>query len=109
MNNKTALARATAACAALLALQALACDECDCEDATAPLQTAQADAPAPRAKLAVVRVQAASPSSLPTNIPTTRETVTREDIERSVNATDAEDALKYLPSLLARLERMAWL
>lgn len=49
-----------------------------------------------------MRVQGAAPSSLPTNIPTTRETVTREDIARSINATDAEDALKYLPSLLVR-------
>ncbi|HEY0956366.1 MAG TPA: TonB-dependent receptor [Roseateles sp.] len=57
---------------------------------------------APRTKLGLVRVQGTSPSSLPTNIPTTRETVTREDIERSINATDSEDALKYLPSLLVR-------
>ena len=30
------------------------------------------------------------------------ESVTREQIERTVNATDSEDALKYLPSLLVR-------
>ena len=30
------------------------------------------------------------------------ESVTREQIERTVNATDSEDALKYFPSLLVR-------
>ncbi|MCE4537724.1 TonB-dependent receptor [Pelomonas sp. P7] len=97
--NKTALARAAVTCAVLhlLAPPALACDDCDCDDAPA-----EAPAAPPHHKLALVRVQAAAPTSLPTNIPTTRETVTREDIERTVNATDAEDALKYLPSLLVR-------
>ncbi|WP_028311325.1 TonB-dependent receptor [Derxia gummosa] len=52
--------------------------------------------------LGIVTVRSARPSSLPTQIPTTTEGVTREDIERSVNATDAEDALKYFPSLLVR-------
>lgn len=42
------------------------------------------------------------PTSLPTQIPATMESVTREQIERTVNATDSEDALKYLPSLLVR-------
>lgn len=109
--NKTLLARAAAACAALYLLPglALACDDCDCDDAPAPVASAaavtaaqDADIAAPRAKLGLVRVQGAAASSLPTNIPTTRETVTREDIERSINATDSEDALKYLPSLLVR-------
>ncbi|RZJ07344.1 MAG: TonB-dependent receptor [Rubrivivax sp.] len=105
--NKTALARAAlAACAALpLSFAAMACEDCeDCEDdapAAAPA-AATHEAPTPRTRLELVRVQGAFPSSLPTNIPTTRETVTREDIERSVNATDSEDALKYLPSLLVR-------
>lgn len=99
----SSLARAAAACAALSVWPlAQACDECDCDDATPSAQTTAADTPTPRNKLTLVRVQGAAPSSLPTNIPTTRETVTREDIERSVNATDAEDALKYLPSLLVR-------
>ncbi len=108
MKNKTALARAAAACAALplglLAGSAQACDDCDCDDAPVAASPAASAAsiPAPHARLGLVRVQGAAPSSLPTNIPTTRETVTREDIERSVNATDAEDALKYLPSLLVR-------
>jgi iron complex outermembrane receptor protein len=112
--NKTALARAAAACAALSSLvfastAARACEDCDdAATVAAPLlanATAQAEpatTPAPHSKLGLVRVRGAAPASLPTNIPTTRETVTREDIDRSVNATDSEDALKYLPSLLVR-------
>ena len=42
------------------------------------------------------------PTSLPTQIPATMESITREQIERTINATDSEDALKYLPSLLVR-------
>ncbi len=52
--------------------------------------------------LGIVRVDGAAPSSLPSRIPTTMEGVTGEDIARDINATDAEDALKYLPSLLVR-------
>uniref|UniRef100_UPI00192A376C hypothetical protein n=1 Tax=Escherichia coli TaxID=562 RepID=UPI00192A376C len=115
---KTPLARAAAAaCATLSSLAltpALACDDCDCADTPATAQataqlaaadanTAPASSPAaPRSNLDLVRIQGAAPTSLRTNIPTTRETVTREDIERTINATDAEDALKYLPSLLVR-------
>jgi iron complex outermembrane recepter protein len=95
--NPPAPTRAAAACAALLlaASPALACDDCDGHAPNAPAAT-------PTHKLALVRVQGASPSSLPSNIPATRETVTREQITRSINATDAEDVLKYLPSLLVR-------
>src|SRR6185436_19288537 len=56
----------------------------------------------PTRSLGVVSVTGARPTSLPSQIPTTTESVTREQIERTVNATDAEDALKYLPSLLVR-------
>jgi iron complex outermembrane receptor protein len=42
------------------------------------------------------------PTSLPTEIPTTIEGITADEIARTVNATDAEDALKYFPSLLVR-------
>ena len=42
------------------------------------------------------------PSTLPISIPTTTETISAEQIGRSINATDAEDALKYFPSLLVR-------
>ncbi|MFG6468632.1 TonB-dependent receptor [Roseateles sp. BYS87W] len=118
--KKLPLARAAAACAALAGFalahtSALACDDCDCDDApasstppaaaaaaAAATATAAETAPPPRTRLGLVRVTGASPTSLPTNIPTTRETVTREDIARNINATDAEDALKYLPSLLVR-------
>ncbi|MDP9901234.1 TonB-dependent receptor [Variovorax ginsengisoli] len=64
---------------------------------------AQADAAPERSKsLGIVTVTGGQPSSLPTQIPTTIEGVTREQIESSINATDSEDALKYLPSLLVR-------
>jgi len=56
----------------------------------------------PVRSLGVVTVTGGQPTSLPTQIPATMESVTREQIERSVNATDSEDALKYLPSLLVR-------
>ncbi len=52
--------------------------------------------------LGVVTVTGGQPTSLPTQIPATMEGVTREQIERTINASDAEDALKYFPSLLVR-------
>ncbi|MDB5966737.1 MAG: TonB-dependent receptor [Polaromonas sp.] len=52
--------------------------------------------------LGVVTVNGGQPTSLPTQIPTTIEGVTKEQIEQSINATDSEDALKYFPSLLVR-------
>ncbi|MEJ8811547.1 TonB-dependent receptor [Variovorax ureilyticus] len=60
------------------------------------------DAPERVKSLGVVTVTGGQPTSLPTQIPTTIEGVTREDIETRINATDSEDALKYLPSLLVR-------
>ena len=71
---------------------------------------AAAQAPSPEAddgpervkSLGVVTVTGGQPTSLPTQIPTTIESVTREEIETRINATDSEDALKYLPSLLVR-------
>jgi iron complex outermembrane receptor protein len=57
---------------------------------------------APTPSLGVVTVTASRPTSLPTHIPTTVVGSTREDIARTVNATDSEDALKYFPSLLVR-------
>ena len=42
------------------------------------------------------------PTSMPTQIPTTIEGTSKEQIERSINATDSEDALRYMPSLLVR-------
>ncbi len=61
------------------------------------------DAPPERARsLGIVTVTGGPPSSLPTQIPTTIEGLTREEIATRINATDSEDALKYLPSLLVR-------
>lgn len=57
---------------------------------------------APVKSLGMVTVTSGPPTSLPTQIPTTIEGVTREQIEQNINATDSEDALKYLPSLLVR-------
>ena len=42
------------------------------------------------------------PTNLPTEIPTTIEGINAKAIETTINALDAEDALKYLPSLLVR-------
>ena len=53
-------------------------------------------------ELGVISVTASRPTSLPTQIPTTTHGITREEIARSVNATDSEDVLKYFPSLLVR-------
>lgn len=60
------------------------------------------DASAPVKELGVVTITSGQPTTLPTQIPTTMEGVTREQIEQAINATDSEDALKYFPSLLVR-------
>lgn len=57
---------------------------------------------APSVTFAAVRVHGLQPTSLPTRIPTTMEGITREEIQDKINATDAQDALKYFPSLLVR-------
>ena len=62
----------------------------------------EADDAPPVKTLGVVSVTGPRPTSLPTQIPTTTESATREQIERTVNASDSEDALKYFPSLLVR-------
>ena len=49
-----------------------------------------------------VVIHGARPSSLSSQIPTMIEGITARQIETSINATDSEDALKYLPSLLVR-------
>ena len=53
-------------------------------------------------QMGTVVVTGNRPSSLPTQIPTTIEGITADEIARTINALDAEDALKYLPSLLVR-------
>jgi iron complex outermembrane receptor protein len=57
---------------------------------------------APVKQLGTVTITGSRPTSLPTQIPTTIEGITKAEIERTINATDSEDALKYLPSLLVR-------
>ncbi len=57
---------------------------------------------APTRTLGTVVVTATRPSSLPTQIPTTIEGITGDEIAETINATDSEDALKYFPSLLVR-------
>lgn len=57
---------------------------------------------APARSLGVVTVESGQPTSLPTQIPTTIEGLTHEQIEATVNASDSDDALKYFPSLLVR-------
>ena len=60
-----------------------------------------ADTPATRTLERVI-VTAGRPSTLPLEIPTTTEGITGAQVERSINATDASDALKYFPSLVVR-------
>ena len=81
----------TAVAAAMLAsLQALA-------QRPAP---SQADAPAK--SLGIITINSGQPTSLPTQIPTAIEGVTKEQVEQTINAADSQDALKYFPSLLVR-------
>ena len=67
----------------------------------APAAFAQ-DQDGPIKQLGTVTITGSRPTSLPTQIPTTIEGITKAEIERTINATDSEDALKYLPSLLVR-------
>ncbi len=64
--------------------------------------TSLSSADAPVKSLGSVTVNSGRPTSLPAQIPTTIEGITGAQIEQTVNATDAEDALKYLPSLNVR-------
>jgi iron complex outermembrane receptor protein len=88
---------------ALALLAAFATSACaqDAAHASSPVSSSGSDQP-PLHQLGTVTISGTRPTSLPTQIPTTIEGITREEIERSINATDAEDALKYLPSLLVR-------
>jgi iron complex outermembrane receptor protein len=56
----------------------------------------------PPKKLESVTISGGRPSSLPTQIPTTMEGISGEQVEQAINAFDSEDALKYLPSLNVR-------
>jgi iron complex outermembrane receptor protein len=61
----------------------------------APLETRSRE-------IGTVTVIGRRPTSLPTQIPTTIEGIDGVDIGVRINATDAEDALKYFPSLVVR-------
>lgn len=75
---------------------------CQTSDAVATAQEGtEASGDAPR-RLQTVTVRGNRPSSLPSQIPTTIEGITGREVETRINATDSEDALKYLPSLLVR-------
>jgi iron complex outermembrane receptor protein len=66
-----------------------------------PMPVAFADHGSER-NLGVVVVTGTNPSSMPTYIPTTMESITGREVEDRINATDSEDAIKYFPSLLVR-------
>jgi iron complex outermembrane receptor protein len=85
----------------LLSSRSLACAAAICVPFALRAQTAAPDG-VPVKSLGFVTVTGSQPTSLPTQIPATMESITREQIARTVNATDSEDALKYLPSLLVR-------
>ncbi|MFC0134735.1 TonB-dependent receptor [Massilia eurypsychrophila] len=70
--------------------------------AAALLLAISAGAFAQSATISTVTINGGRPTSLPAQIPTTIEGITAEQIEQTINASDSEDALKYLPSLLVR-------
>ncbi|MCV2370526.1 TonB-dependent receptor [Roseateles oligotrophus] len=108
---KPALLRMALAAVLLQHSVAFACE--DCEDSAPELPPPAAAIPAaqvsasnaaaaPVKQLGIVVIAGLALRSLPTHIPTTTESVSAEEIARTINATDAQDALKYLPSLLVR-------
>ena len=64
--------------------------------------SAQSTDSTPSKDAGVVTIVSQQPTSLPTQIPATMEGITAAQIVQNINATDSEDALKYLPSLLVR-------
>ncbi|RYX92282.1 MAG: TonB-dependent receptor [Comamonadaceae bacterium] len=99
--NPTSLASALALAFPLAAAVAIP-QNVAAQTAPAAPVTADSAAGTPVKSLGMVTISGGQPTSLPTQIPTTMEGITREQIERTVNATDSEDALKYFPSLLVR-------
>ena len=77
------------------------CIACIATLASLPDGSAAEDTP-PHRILDRVTVTGSRPSSLPTEIPTTIESITKKTIEETINATDAEDAIKYFPRLIVR-------
>ena len=73
------------------------------DDAAEPAASTDVEASsAPVKRLGIVQVTGARRGALPSQIPTTVEGVTGAQVQATINATDSEDALKYLPSLLVR-------
>jgi iron complex outermembrane recepter protein len=70
--------------------------------ATAQTQVAAAGDDAKKRDAGIVTVTGQRLGTLPTQIPTTIEGVSAEQISATINATDSADALKYFPSLLVR-------
>ncbi|NRT55700.1 TonB-dependent receptor [Sphaerotilus uruguayifluvii] len=64
-------------------------------------QADEGDSP-PVKSLGLIVVTGTQPTSLPTQISTTIEGIKGAEIAEKINATDAEDALRYFPSLLVR-------
>ena len=55
-----------------------------------------------KTRLERVEVVGIRPATMPTEIPTTTQSISGQQIERTINATDSQDALKYFPSLNMR-------
>jgi iron complex outermembrane receptor protein len=86
----------------LLALAAAAAFTAQAQT-TAPTQMAAAGDGSSFKTGGVVTITGSTlPTTLPTTIPTTMESITGEQVARTLNANDSEDALKYFPSLLVR-------
>ena len=88
---------------ALTTIPAHAASQADDSDTTTPAADTTEPLP-PKADFTLDRVvvRGLQATSLPTRIPTTVEGITHDEIVDRVNATDAQDALKYMPSLLVR-------
>lgn len=85
------------ACAGTIAAVGWAVPLCALAQSTSP-QLAAVDVKT----LERVTVTADRPASMPIEIPTTLLSLSGREVEQTINATDAEDALKYFPSLLVR-------
>ena len=86
----------------LLAAAIAALHTCAWAQDKTPVAASEDATSTPTKKLGVVVVTGSQPTSLPTQIPTTMEGLDAKQIERTINATDSEDVLKYFPSLLVR-------
>ncbi|NKI95919.1 TonB-dependent receptor [Rhizobacter sp. SG703] len=98
----TPAAHAALALLACLPIAARAEEDTAAERPADPIRVATDDANPPVKHLGVVTVTGGRRGSLPSQIPTTIEGITGAQVQASINATDSEDALKYLPSLLVR-------